>query len=172
MRLAAALTGRLLRWERQLYFALKRRTDRRAQRLAARAGARPMAPHLLTGQHGEDEAFFWLTGLGYTVVARRWRAERLRGDLDLVAWDGGTLVIVEVKTLSAANRRDAFAPAERQVDREKQRMLRRMAAAYRRQMPEHWQDAFPVRFDVVSVYRGANTPPTFEHFRDAFSAVE
>ena len=131
-----------------------------------------MPQHLLTGQRGEDEAFFWLRGLGYTVVARRWRSERLRGDLDLVAWDGDTLVVFEVKTVTAASRRDAFSPAERQVDRDKQRMLRRMAAAYRRQMPMRWQDSFSVRFDVVSVYLQPGAAPVFEHFPDAFSPVE
>ena len=162
----------LLALERRVYFALQSRAERRARRHAVRAGERPTPQHLFTGQRGEDEAFFWLCSLGYTVVARRWRSERLRGDLDLVAWDGDMLVVFEVKTLTAANRREAFVPAERQVDRGKQRTLRRMASAYRRQMPERWRDAFPVRFDVVSVYLQPGAAPAFEHFRDAFSAVE
>lgn len=166
------LVQHVVSWERKLYFALQRHAERRAKHHALQAGMKPMAPHLLTGRRGEDEAFFWLRALGYTVVARRWRSERLRGDLDLVAWDGDTLVIVEVKTLSAASRSEAFVPAERQVDRDKQRILRRMASAYRRQMPERWRQQFVTRFDVVSVYLGRGKEPTFEHLRDAFSAVE
>ena len=166
------LAERLITWERRAYFALQGRAARRARRLAVQAGTKPAAAHLLTGQRGEDETFFWLRELGYTVVARRWRSERLRGDLDLVAWDGDTLVIFEVKTLRAASREQAFRPAEWQVDRDKQRMLRRMAAAYRRQMPERWRQRVAVRFDVVSVYLQDGVPPTFEHLRAAFSAVE
>ncbi len=162
------LAERWVAWERQLYFALQGR----ARSAHVRAAAKAPPQHLVTGQRGEDEAFFWLRGLGYTVVARRWRAERLRGDLDLVAWDGDTLVIFEVKTITAAGRNEAFAPAERQVDSDKQRMLHRMAAAYRRQMPERWRDRFTTRFDVVSVYLQPGRAPSFEHFRDAFSAGE
>jgi len=171
MWLGVRLRKRLLSCERRWYLALQRRADRRIRRLTLRAGGKPVPQHLLTGQRGEDEAFFWLLSHGYTVVARRWRSERLRGDLELVAWDGATLVIFEVKTLTAAGRAEAFAPAERQVDRDKQRMLRRMAAAYRRQMPERWRDSVPVRFDVVSVYL-PDRAPSFEHFREAFSPVE
>lgn len=162
----------VLSLERRLYFALQARAERRARRLVVRSGDKPTPQHLLTGQRGEDETYFWLRSLGYTVVARRWRSERLRGDLDLVAWDADTLVIVEVKTLTAATRHEAFAPAERQVDRDKQRMLRRMAGAYRRQMPERWRDAVRTRFDVVSVYLQPGQAPSFEHLRDAFSPVE
>ncbi len=119
--------------------------------------------HLLTGERGEDLAFFHLRGLGYTVVARRWHSARLRGDLDLVAWDGDTLVVVEVKTRTAHD----FAPAETAVDLHKQRMLRRMALAYRRRLPEPWREEIPVRFDVLSVY-DLPAGPEFDHIRGAF----
>ena len=169
---------RLVSLERQAYFSLQEQAIRRARRAALKAGTRPSPSHLLTGQRGEDEAYYWLRGLGYTVVGRRWRTERLRGDLDLVAWDGDVLVVVEVKTLTAAGRDEAYRPAEWQVDREKRAMLRRMAWAYRRQMPEQWRERVVTRFDVVSVYLQPGTPrqpgaaPVFEHFRGAFAAVE
>ncbi|MBB5063949.1 YraN family protein [Granulicella mallensis] len=144
--------------ERRAYLAL--------QRLAAvRSSGSPRPQHLLTGEQGEDAACFHLRSLGYTIVARRWKADRIKGDLDLVAWDGDTLVIFEVKTRTARD----LATAESQVDLYKQRVLRRMAAAYLRQIPEPHRDRIPTRFDVLSVYllpEGA----AFEHFRDAFSA--
>ena len=166
------LRQRTVAWERGLYFALQWRAHRRARKAASLAGIKPAPQHLLTGQRGEDEAYFWLRQQGYTVVARRWRSERLRGDLDLVAWDGDTLVVVEVKTVTAASREEAYRPAEWQVDREKRQMLRRMAAAYRRQIPESWREHVRVRFDVVSVYLQTDVAPVFEHFRRAFAAVE
>jgi len=172
MPLREQLRVRTVVWERRMYFALQTRAERRARREALRAGSKPTPQHLLTGQRGEDEAYFRLRQLGYTVVARRWRSERLRGDLDLVAWDGDTLVVFEVKTLTAANREEAFRPAEWQVDSEKRRMLRRMAAAYRRQIPERWRDQVRTRFDVMGVYLQTGAEPLFEHFRAAFAAVE
>lgn len=102
--------------------------------------------HLEIGERGEVAAYFHLRRLGCTVVARQWRSAKLRGDLDLVAWDGNTLCFVEVKT---RGKRDAFA-AEVAVDKEKRVMLRRMARAYLRQLENAQQIA--VRFDILTVY--------------------
>lgn len=151
----------------RLFFRLRAHAERREAARLLRHGGKPRPAHLLTGERGEELAYFHLCARGYTVVARRWHSARLRGDLDLVAWDGDTLVIVEVKTRTAHD----LAPAEVAVDREKQRMLRRMALAYRRRLPEPWRDLVPVRFDVLSVYdlpAGAE----FEHFANAFALHE
>ena len=141
---------------------LERRAYTALQRLAHRKS--PLPPHLITGERGEDAAYFHLRGLGYTIVARRWRSERTPGDLDLAAWDGDTLVFFEIKTRTARD----LAPAETQVDPHKQKILRRMAAAYLRQLPERHRDRVPVRFDVLSVYI-LPTGTEFEHFPAAFS---
>lgn len=154
---------RLSAWAR-LYFVLRVRADARVARRASALGRAPKPTHLLTGERGEDLAFFHLRSLGYTVVARRWHSARLRGDLDLVAWDGDTLVIVEVKTRTAYD----FAPGAAAVDEPKKRMLRRMAAAYRRRLPMPWRDHVPVRFDVLSVY-DLPAGPEFDHLQRAFS---
>ena len=145
--------------------ALERRGYTWLRALADRRDARPA--HLLLGERGEDAAFFYLRGLGYTVVARRWRSERLTGDLDLVAWDGASLVVYEVKSRSARG----IAPAEMAVDEHKQGMLRKMASAYLRQIPELHREGVRVRFDVVSVYFDGDAP-VFEHRRDAFARFE
>jgi putative endonuclease len=121
---------------------------RRLDKLTSRR-RRVEAPHLATGLEGEREALFHLRGLGYVVVARRWKSARLRGDVDLIAWDGERLCFVEVKTRMG---RDAMEPAESAVGEEKQRMLRKMARAYLKGFPRERKDAVQVRFDVVSVY--------------------
>jgi putative endonuclease len=121
------------------------------RRLYARHRVRS-APHLATGVHGEREAFFSLRQQGYVVVARRWTTAKLRGDLDLIAWQGSTLCFLEVKTRS---RRDAYA-AEMAVDDDKQRVLRRLARAYLNRLPPPAREA-AVRFDVVSVYLGSSS---------------
>ncbi|HLI78039.1 MAG TPA: YraN family protein [Acidobacteriaceae bacterium] len=153
----------LLSLEQSIFLRLRAVADRRAAADAERHGRDPKPAHLLTGERGEDLAWFHLRSLGYTVVARRWHSARLRGDLDLVAWDGDTLVIFEVKTRTAHD----LAPAETAVDVDKQRMLRRMASAYLRRLPEPWRDLVPVRFDVLSVY-DLPSGTEFEHIRSAF----
>ena len=157
------LAGLTLELERRACTSLRALADRRQARRAIRASRNPKPRHLLTGERGEDAAFFHLRALGYTIVARRWRAERLRGDLDLVAWDGETLVLFEIKTRTARD----LAPAEAEVDQHKQQVLRRMAAAYLRQLPEPHRARVLVRFDVLSVYLLSGAAE-FEHFRDAF----
>jgi putative endonuclease len=120
------------------------------------------AAHLTTGLRGEDAAYFHLRRLGYVIVARRWRSARLRGDIDLIGWDGETLCFIEVKTRTS---RDSF-PAEAAVDDGKRRMLNLMAQDYIRQMDNF--DQISARFDVVSVYFTEGRPE-FEVFRSAFS---
>ena len=107
-----------------------------------------LAAHLAAGERGEREALFDLRRMGYTVVARRWTTAKLRGDIDLVAWDGEWLCFIEVKARSRREDRTA----ESAVGRDKQEMLRRMARAYLRTFPEKLRGEVAVRFDVVSVY--------------------
>ncbi len=159
--LAMGLNSLTLAFESRAYVALRSFADHKSLKPA----------HLLTGERGEDAAYFHLRGLGYTVVARRWRTERLAGDLDLVAWDGPTLIIFEVKTRTASSREAAFAPAETAVDPHKQHVLRKMASAYLRQFPSAVRDSIAVRFDILSVYQ-LPTGIEFDHIRNAFPLSE
>jgi len=132
--------------------------------LWARMGRGPAAAsHLATGFAGERAAYFELKRRGYRVVARRWTNARMRGDVDLIGWDEDLLCFVEVKTRTARD----MNPAESAVDEEKRGMVRNLARAYLRTMPESERGAIAVRFDVVSVYSigGASE---FEVFKDAF----
>jgi putative endonuclease len=135
------------------WFAVQRlalqKLDALSLRRARLKGKVPMAPHLVTGLLGESEALFHLRGLGYVVVARRWKSVKLRGDVDLIAWDGEYLCFVEVKTRRGRN---PMEPAEAAVDSSKQEMLRKMAGAYLHLFPRKSREKIRVRFDVVSVY--------------------
>jgi putative endonuclease len=131
--------------------------------LAVRARRRsPLPAHLELGRRGEEAAYFYLRRRGYTVVALNWRSAKLRGDLDLITWEGNTLCFIEVKTRSSRS----VATAESAVDDEKSRMLCRMARQYLQALP-----AVPdqVRFDVLSIYFEAGQPAEFELFRGAFA---
>src|SRR6202790_2389733 len=89
-----------------------------------RGAARPK--HLELGRRGEEAAFFYLRRLGYIVVARDWKSGKVRGDLDLVAWEGHTLCFIEVKSRTGRS----VATAEAAVDDDKTRVLRRLARQY------------------------------------------
>ena len=136
-----------------------------------RRRAREKAPaHLLIGVQGEDAAFFHLLSKGYNVVARRWSARKLPGDVDLIAWQGDLLCFFEVK---ARTKRD-LTPAHVAVDQHKRRVLRRLARAYLRQLPRN-ASAVPrpnVRFDVIAVYLIPGCDPEIEHFENSFGWSE
>jgi len=74
------------------------------------------------GRTGETYAADHLERLGFTIVARNHRTRH--GEIDLIACDGRTLVVCEVKT-----RRGPGSPWESLHER-KRRQVRRMAAAY------------------------------------------
>lgn len=74
------------------------------------------------GAAGERYAADHYERLGFTIVARNHRTRH--GEIDLVACDGRTLVVCEVKT-----RRGAGSPWDSLHER-KRRQVRRMAAAY------------------------------------------
>jgi putative endonuclease len=137
------------------------------QWLAVRRGRSASLPaHLVTGIEGENAAFFYLRRKGYTVVARRWSAGNVSGDLDLIAWNGPMLCFVEVKTRTAHD----IAPAEVRVDSHKRAVLRRLARQYVRQLPR--ETAPPVRFDVLSVYLVPGQKKEFHHFEGSFGWSE
>jgi putative endonuclease len=131
-----------------------------------RGGAPALAAHLETGIEGEDAAFFYLRRKGYIVVARRWSAGNVAGDLDLIAWQGPMLCFFEVKTRTARD----LTPAEVAVDSHKRQVLRRLARQYVRQLPQ--ETAPPVRFDVLSVYLVPGAEKEFVHFENAFGWSE
>ncbi len=124
--------------------------------------AQTLPAHLVTGMQGEDAAYFHLRRKGYIVAARRWSPGHEPGDIDLIAWQGPLLCVVEVKTRTA---HDAT-PAEVAVDSHKRTMLRRLARQYVRQLPQ--PTAPQVRFDVISVYLVPGQKKEFSHFESAF----
>ena len=112
--------------------------------------------HGNVGRRGEDLAHRYLRKKGYIVVARNWRPPQGGGEIDLIAWEGGVLVFVEVKARLSS---DWSAP-ERDIDHEKILALRRAARDYIRRAEA---DASTARFDVLSI-----VGETIEHLEEAF----
>jgi len=95
------------------------------------------------GQSAEDSAVEFLRSRGLTVLLRNYRGKV--GELDIVARDESTLVVVEVRTRSS----DRFGGAAASVDSRKQTKIRRAAAL----LVQRRRDlaALPVRFDVIAI---------------------
>ena len=100
------------------------------------------APHLATGDWGEDLAAEWYREHGYAVLERNWRCPA--GEIDLVAARDRLVVIVEVKT----RRSDKYGQAASAVHPAKQRRLRGLAVEWLRAREVH---GVQLRFDVVAI---------------------
>lgn len=81
------------------------------------------------GQDGEQIAADRLTRRGWHILARNQRVKGVRGELDIIAIDGDTLVIVEVKTRSTMSRHGPEAPLAA-ITRRKQAKLRALGRAW------------------------------------------
>src|SRR3712207_5932448 len=112
------------------------------------------------GRAGEDLALAHLDRLGYALVARNHRTRF--GEIDLIVFDGRTLVFAEVKTRRAGpgSPWDALGDA-------KQRQVRRMAAAYLHEVSERPRGA--IRFDAIGVViDGRGRLARLDHLEGAF----
>lgn len=94
------------------------------------------------GRWGEQKAAEHLVGQGMEIVDRNWRCPF--GELDIVAYDGRTLVMVEVKTRTT----EAFGTPAEAVTPRKAARLRQLASQWLR---EHADRPLEVRIDVVGV---------------------
>ncbi len=86
------------------------------------------------------------------------------GEIDIVAYDKGTISFVEVKTRQSEN----YGPPELAVTKEKRKRIVRTALNYL--TINHIED-IACRFDVVSIlYKDDNIKPDVELFESAFTA--
>ncbi|MFB3830187.1 MAG: YraN family protein [Bryobacteraceae bacterium] len=131
-----------------------------ADRLRHWARLRRWTADQAAGRLGEDLAHRLLRRSGYRVVARNWRPRSGAGEIDLVAWEGATLVFVEVKTRGT----EEFGAPDRAIDAEKRDALIRSARDYTRRAGVSWER---VRFDSVSVL--LDPRPRLELVRGAFA---
>ncbi len=117
------------------------------------------ARHLLEGRLGERIACRHLLRLGFDVLARRYRGRA--GEIDIVAFEGPTLVFVEVKTRASRE----FGDPSEFVDWEKQQSLKMVAADF---IGRHDLGDYTYRFDIVTVVAPAGPDEQVSLFRNAF----
>ena len=118
-----------------------------------------------TGVRGETYAYWYLRRNGYTMIARNFTYRGMKGEIDLVGYDGATIAFVEVKTRAAA--RSAFGSPEEAVTREKQQNLSRMARQFLR---EYRSGDAPFRFDVLAIEAPPGRRPVVRLHKGAFAA--
>ena len=95
------------------------------------------------GRVAEFIAALWLMGKGYRILGQRLRTPY--GEVDLAAWKGGVLVIVEVKA-----RKTLLAGAEAIGPQAQQRIMRAAQV-----LAGRWRlTKAPMRFDLVVVGAG------------------
>jgi|SRR5581483_371335 len=112
------------------------------------------------GQRAEDLAVEFLQAQGLEILERNFR--RRLGELDIVAREGDTLVIVEVRTRAS----DRYGGAAASVDSRKQLRLVRAAEQLLQQRRDLAR--LPARFDVITVSALAEASPQFQWLRHAF----
>lgn len=117
-----------------------------------------MAAHNDLGKWGEEKAAEYLEREGYRVMERDWKVGHR--DIDIVALDDCTLVIVEVKTRSNT----FFMEPEQAVDWKKRRSLTIAANAYAKM--HHL--GLSTRFDIITVVGDGEDNCQISHIKDAF----
>src|SRR5271154_3401234 len=126
-----------------------------------------------TGVRGETYAYWYLRRHGYVLVARNFTSPGLKGEIDMVGYDGAVLAFVEVKTRtrveSSARAQAPQATPESAVNIEKRRNISRMAQQFLR---ARHVESTEVRFDVLAIETCPGEKPLVRLHKGAFNAGE
>ena len=113
------------------------------------------------GTKGEQLAVKFLKKRGYKVLQRNYR--RRNGEIDIVCYDHGAIVFVEVKTRYS----DKYGPPELSVTEAKKRQIIKTALHY---VADKKIEGMSLRFYVVSIfYPPYEKHPTITLFKNAFT---
>ncbi|REH56072.1 putative endonuclease [Tenacibaculum gallaicum] len=116
-----------------------------------------MAQHNELGKKGEQLAINYLVKKGYIIVEKNYRFQK--AEVDIIAQNGETLAVVEVKTRSTAyfgNPQDFVNPKK----------IKLLVTAIDNYVTEKDLDV-EIRFDIIAVIKQQNEF-VIEHIEDAF----
>jgi putative endonuclease len=108
------------------------------------------------GKIGEDIATVYLQDMGYEILFRNWRFERV--ELDIVARKDSILVFCEVKTRRSVSHgvpSDAITPIK----------LQHIRTAALHWLTNNQSRHKGIRFDAISVIHCAGQPTTISHIK-------
>jgi len=111
-----------------------------------------MPDRRVVGSRGEAAAAQFLEGKGLAIIARNFRTRR--GEIDLIARDGDTLVFVEVRVRTSR----AFGGAAASITGAKQARMIAAAGAYLCRLGREP----PCRFDAILIDGGDDATLTWE----------
>jgi putative endonuclease len=117
-----------------------------------------------TGVRGETLAYWYLRRHGYVMIGRNFMVPGIKGEIDMVGYDGPVLAFVEVKTRTGE--RGAFGSPEEAVTSDKRRLLSRMARQF---LAERRIREAQCRFDVVAIESEPGRPPAVRLHKGAFA---
>jgi putative endonuclease len=109
-----------------------------------------------TGDAGEELAREYLEKHGFRIIGTKYKL--FCGEIDILAQDRKTLVVIEVKTVRGAG----FGLAQDLVRYKKQQKLRNLARALMQEY-QNW----PIRIDVIGVDLSDSNDPKIEHLVNA-----
>ena len=113
------------------------------------------------GRRGEEAAARYLELKGYEILERNWACPM--GEADIIARDGCTVVLVEVKTRTSI---DKGLPSEA-VSPQKRARYEKIACWY---LSDYEYVDVPVRFDVIALLVSAPDRALMRHYVNAFQA--
>lgn len=116
-----------------------------------------MAQHNELGKKGEQLAINYLVKKGYVIVEKNYRFQK--AEVDIIAQNGETLAVIEVKTRSTAyfgNPQDFVNPKK----------IKLLVTAIDNYVTENDLD-IEIRFDIIAVIKKQNEF-VIEHIEDAF----
>jgi len=131
---------------------------------ASAGAARDHQKSRRTGIRGETFAYWYLRRHGYIMIARNFTLPGVKGEIDLIGYDGEMLAFVEVKTRTGDP--ELFGMPEEAVTPEKRRHLSRMARQFlaERRIPKaRW------RFDVLAIESPPGRRPEVRLHKGAFA---
>jgi putative endonuclease len=118
-----------------------------------------------TGIRGETYAYWYLRRHGYVFIARNFTAPGIKGEIDLIGYDGPVLAFVEVKTRTLDPEGKPLSKPEDAVTAEKRRNLSRMARLF---LSERNLREAQCRFDVVAIETQPGQRPVLRLHKSAF----
>ena len=118
-----------------------------------------------TGVRGETFAYWYLRRNGYVMIARNFTSPGMKGEIDMIGFDGPVLAFVEVKTRCSDDDATAAKP-EDAVNDAKRRNISRIA---RRFLINTQLSKALFRFDVIAIESPSGRRPIVRLHKNAFT---